>query len=268
MTSRRSRRRRDNNSVQSSRFNVSNLTPRPKERIVKREPSTGAVFDGCLCRHEHDSRARITEMMKAGISTSLQVFVVLLAMFVAPAPVWSHDQSATQKAKGAERREVRIPIEDFTLTDQTSRPFKFQSLRGKVAIITFAYTTCPDVCPLITAAMRQTQEGLTKDERVLAYFVTITTDPEIDTPKVMAAYANRYGVDPANWAFLTGDEAVLKKIWKNFGVGVQRKARGLIDHTTLTALVDRSGTMRIAYTGTSPDSKAILQDVRKLLPRK
>ena len=262
-------------------FNVSNPIPRPKERIVKREPSTGAVFDGCLCQQEHDSpfdvaqggelvepRARITEMMKAGISTSLQVFVVLVAMFVAPAPAWSHDQSAAQKSKSTERREVRIPIEDFTLTDQTSRPFKFQSLRGKVTIIAFAYTTCPDVCPLITAAMRQAQESLTKDERASTYFVTITTDPEIDTPKVMASYAKRYGVDLSNWAFLTGDEAALKKVWKNFGVGVQRKARGLIDHTTLTALVDRNGTMRIAYTGTSPDPKAILQDMRKLAREK
>ena len=186
-------------------------------------------------------------------------------MFVAPAPGWSHGQSAAQKVKGAERREVRIPVEDFTLTDQASRPFKFQSLSGKVAIVAFAYTTCPDVCPLITAAMCQTQEGLTKDERALAYFVTITTDPEIDTPQVMAAYAKRYGVDTTTWAFLTGDEAVLKKIWKNFGVGVQRKARGLIDHTTLTAVVDRSGTMRVAYIGTSPDPKAILQDLRKFL---
>jgi protein SCO1/2 len=93
----------------------------------------------------------------------------------------------------------------------------------------------------------------------------MTTDPEIDAPRVMAAYAKRYGVDLANWAFLTGDEAALKKVWKNFGVGVKRKARGLIDHTTLTAVVDRSGTMRIAYIGTVPDPKAILKDVRKLL---
>lgn len=206
-------------------------------------------------------------MMKAGISTSLQVLVVL-ATIIVPTLAWSHDQSAAQKSKGAERREVRIPVEDFTLTDQASRPFKFQSLRGKVAIVAFAYTTCPDVCPLITAAMRQTQEGLTKAERASTYFVTITTDPEIDTPQVMAAYAKRYGIDLSNWAFLTGDQAELKKVWKNFGVGVQRKARGLIDHTTLTAVVDRSGTMRIAYIGTSPDPKTILQDVRKLAREK
>jgi protein SCO1/2 len=98
--------------------------------------------------------------------------------------------------------------------------------------------------------------------------VTVTTDPEIDTPQVLAAYAKRYGVDTANWAFLTGDAAILKKVWQNFGVGVKRKARGLIDHTTLTAVVDRTGTMRVAYTGTSPEAKAILLDLRKSLQNK
>jgi protein SCO1/2 len=206
--------------------------------------------------------------MRPVLSTSLQVFVALMAMFVPPTLLWGHDQSAPQKAKGAERREVLIPIADFTLRNQALQPFRFQSLRGKVAIVAFAYTTCPDVCPLITAAMRQVQDGLKPEERALTYFITVTTDPEIDTPQVMAAYAKRYGVDPGNWAFLTGDEATLKRVWKNFGVGVEKKARGLIDHTTLTALVDSSGTMRIAYIGTAPDPKSLSQDLRKLLKSK
>jgi protein SCO1/2 len=233
-------------------FNLSNPASRPKENFVKREPSTGGVLDGCL--REHDSRAQVT--------TYRFVLVVQTVLFAIAVP-WlalSHDENAAQKAKGAERREVRIPIDDFTLTDQAGRPFKFQSLRGRVAVVAFAYTTCPDVCPLITAAMRQVQDKLKREERALTYLVTVTTDPEIDTPQVMAAYAKRYGVDPANWAFLTGDEAALKKVWKNFGVGVKRKARGLIDHTTLTAIVDRNGTMRVAYIGTSPDAKVILKD--------
>jgi protein SCO1/2 len=192
----------------------------------------------------------------------------ILFAFLAPSLAWSHDPTVAQQAKGAERREVRIPIEDFALTDQGSRPFKFQALRGKVVIIDFAYTTCPDICPLLTASMRQVQDGLRGEERKGTYLITVTTDPEIDTPKVMAAYAKRYGVDPSNWAFLTGDEAALKNVWKNFGVGVKRKARGLIDHTTLTAVVDRTGTMRIAYISTAPDPKVILQDVRKLLQGK
>ena len=189
---------------------------------------------------------------------------LLVAMLAVPTCASSHDQSAVSKVKGFERRELRIPVENFALTDQVSRRFEFEALRGKVAVVTFAYTTCPDVCPLVTAAMRQAQESLSDEERRATYFVTITTDPEIDTPPVMAAYARRHGVDLVNWAFLTGDEAALKKVWKNFGVGVRRKARGLIDHTTLTAVVDRGGTMRIAYIGTSPDAKTIRQDVRKL----
>ena len=116
--------------------------------------------------------------------------------------------------------------------------------------------------------MRQTQESLSDAERRATYFVTITTDPEIDTPPVMAAYAKRYGADATHWAFLTGDEPALTAVWKNFGVGVHRKARGLIDHTALTALVDPSGTIRIAYIGAPPDAKTIRQDLRKLLQRK
>ncbi len=91
----------------------------------------------------------------------------------------------------------------------------------------FAYTTCPDVCPLITAALRQVQSGLTAEERKKAFLLTITTDPEIDSPKVLAGYAKRYGAELANWSFLTGDQAALQKVWKNFGVGVKRKAPGL-----------------------------------------
>ncbi|MDH3443580.1 MAG: hypothetical protein OEN50_06640, partial [Deltaproteobacteria bacterium] len=75
-------------------------------------------------------------------------------------------------------------------------------------------------------------------------------------------------VDLTNWAFLSGDHAALEKVWKNFGVGVKRKARGLIDHTSLTAIVDPRGKMRVAYIGTSPDPKEILKDARKFLRQK
>jgi cytochrome oxidase Cu insertion factor (SCO1/SenC/PrrC family) len=58
---------------------------------------------------------------------------------------------------------------------------------------------------------------------------------------------------------------VLEKIWQNFGVGVERKGRGLIDHTPLTAVVDQKKLMRLAYIGPSPDPKAVLADVRAML---
>jgi protein SCO1/2 len=189
----------------------------------------------------------------------------LIAIALVPAFAVSHDRPALPDANGAQRREVYKAIEDFTLLDQRSRPFHFASLRGKVVVVAFTYTTCPDVCPLTTAAMRQIQESLTDKENRRSHFLTVTTDPEIDTPQVLAAYAKRYGIDLTNWGFLTGNQAALSGVWKNFGVGVQRKARGLVDHTTLTAIVDRNGIMRIVYINMPPAAKAVAGDLRTLL---
>ncbi len=187
-------------------------------------------------------------------------FATLTVLFACPA-LFAHQF----EQKPVERREVSKPIKDFRLIDQSGQQFDSNKLRGKVVIVAFAYTTCPDVCPLITAAMRQVQINLTQREREDSYLVTVTTDPEIDSAKVLAAYAKRFEVELSGWSFLTGDQATLEQVWKSFGVGVVRKARGLVDHTPLTAIVDRRGMLRIAYVGASPDPKSVLHDVRRLL---
>jgi len=167
--------------------------------------------------------------------------------------------------KPVERRQVNLPIADFTLTDQGGKSFQFKNLGGKVVVVAFAYTTCPDVCPLITAALRQVQSKLTVEERKDSYLLTVTTDPEIDSPKVLTGYAKRYGAELDTWSFLTGSETALKSVWKNFGVGVKRKGRGLVDHTPLTAIVDRHSVLRVAFIGPSPDVSLVLNDIRSLL---
>jgi protein SCO1/2 len=256
-------------------FGVSNTTPRPKEGFFKDEPSIGPVAGGCSCRQAHDSpfdfaaqspklvepRARVTTFR---LALALQA---MLFTFLVPSISWSHDPTAAEKIKGVQRREVSIPVRDFSLTDQTGRPFEFRQLKGKVVLLAFGYTTCPDVCPLVTAAMRRVQLEVAPREKKSVYFLTITTDPEIDSPKVLSAYAKRYEVDHANWVFLTGSPAALGPVWKNFGVGVVRKARGLIDHTPLTALIDPEGVARFVYLGTAPQSKVMLADIRGLLKR-
>jgi protein SCO1/2 len=173
--------------------------------------------------------------------------------------------AAENQPTRAERRVTHRPIGNFTLIDQNGARFAFDKLADKVVVVAFAYTTCVDVCPLITAALRQTQIGLTPRERSQVQLLTITTDPEIDSPKVLRAYAKRYGAELENWSFVTGDAVVLGSVWKNFGVGVKRRARGLIDHTPLTAIVDQAKLMRFAYIGPSPDPHAVLADVRALL---
>ncbi|MBI4527258.1 MAG: SCO family protein [Deltaproteobacteria bacterium] len=182
--------------------------------------------------------------------TELKALVIGLSLATAALlalqrPAFGHDHKGTPLEKATPRREIRLPIGDFSLKDQAGKPFSFQSLRGKVVLVGFIYTTCPDICPLITVNMQKVLEGLTRrGEREGVFFLSITTDPEIDAPEVLKSYGKRYKIDFSEWALITGDTDSLKRVWKAFGVRVERKARGLIDHTALTALVDRKGVMR------------------------
>jgi protein SCO1 len=193
---------------------------------------------------------------------------VIFLSTLACAGLASRDIAAEIQSARAERRVTQKTIENFILIDQNGAPFAMNKLAGKVLVVAFAYTTCVDVCPLITAALRQTQIALTPKERTEVQLLTITTDPEIDSPRVLSAYAKRYGAEFENWTFLTGEPAVLAQVWKNFGVGVKRRGRGLIDHTPLTAIVDQTKAMRFAYIGPAPDPHAVLGDVRSLLKQR
>ncbi|GAB4428960.1 MAG: hypothetical protein OHK0015_12340 [Chloroflexi bacterium OHK40] len=103
---------------------------------------------------------------------------------------------------------------DFALTDQLGRSVSDADLRGKVVVADFIYTTCTDICPALTAQMvslrtRLADEGLLGDDVVL---LSISVDPTRDTPEVLKAYSEPFAADPANWYFLTGDEASIRQV--------------------------------------------------------
>jgi len=179
--------------------------------------------------------------------------------------VMAHHPGSGSKAHELERREVNMPLPDFSLKDQNGEPIEFKTLRGKIVLLTFVYTTCPDICPLVTVSMRSVQKDLSPKERESVYLLSVTTDPEIDKPGILKSYGERHQVDFTNWSLLTGDIQQLILIWKAFGIKVLKKARGLVSHTSLTALMDKKGVVRIIYTGTAPDAKVILEDLRMLL---
>jgi len=143
-----------------------------------------------------------------------------------------------------------------------------KSLRGKVVALDFIFTTCTDVCPLFTAHFAQLQKTLKSRQRADFFLVSITTDPEVDSPKVLKSYAQRYGADFATWAFLTGTEAELKKVWDGFGIRVIRKGRGLVQHTSLTTVIDPQGIRRFNFLGEKWQLKDLEHDVMMLLDKK
>jgi protein SCO1/2 len=175
----------------------------------------------------------------------------------------AHEAGSQQKTPKGAALNVKAP--DFTLIDQDGKRFLSTSLRGKIVVLDFIYTTCTDVCPLFTANFARLQRQLATEHRSEVFLISITTDPEIDSPKVLKAYAQRYGADFGNWAFLTGTEAQLKEVWKGFGIRVIHKARGLVQHDSVTTLIDRQGTRRFNHPGEKVRLEEVERDLHRLL---
>jgi protein SCO1 len=157
------------------------------------------------------------------------------------------------------------PAPEFTLTTQDGQRLSLTELRGKVVAVTFIYASCTDTCPLLTAKMAGLQAALGADFGPKVFFLSITVDPERDTPAVLQHYAQAHGVNFAGWAFLTGTPAEIRQVARRYGIYYKKTARGDVDHTFLTSLVDQSGTLRVQYLGVRFDPDELLRDLQTLV---
>jgi protein SCO1/2 len=153
----------------------------------------------------------------------------------------------------------------FTLTTQEGSRFSLKDLHGKVVAVTFIYASCADTCPLLTAKLAGLQARLGTHFGSQVFFVTVTVDPEQDTPEVLKRYAQAHGANLAGWAFLTGTPAEVLQVARQYGVYVKRTPRGDVDHTFLTSLIDRSGILRVQYLGVRFDPDELLRDLQSLV---
>ena len=161
----------------------------------------------------------------------------------------------------------------FDLIDQTGRPFSSSHLSGKVVVGNFVFTTCTDICPLLTATMAQVRDQLRQAQLLgdKAVIVSFSVDPEHDTPEALAAYGERFGATPAEWRFLTGQrQAIDDLLIGGFKVGrpppAPRTPGGApeIIHTNRFALIDPRGQVRALYNGEELDVSTVVDEVRRL----
>jgi protein SCO1 len=179
---------------------------------------------------------------KAGYATRI---VVKRYESVEQDPRTARRLATIRKMTGASMPAVALgaAVPDFTLVDQSNERLTFSSLAGKVVAVNFVYTRCalPQFCLRVTnnfgALQKRFQKELSRGELAL---VTITFDPERDTPEVLAAYASRWSADVKRWRFLTGPVADVRKVTAQFGVDAFPD-EGLMNHSLRTAVVDRRG---------------------------
>lgn len=124
-------------------------------------------------------------------------------------------------------------------------PFGQNDLAGRPWIVDFVYTTCPGPCPALSANMARLQRSLPPPVRL----VSVTVDPEHDTPGALAEYAKRFGADPARWRFVRLSEAELARVMGQDGFKLALAAKGTIVHSTKLVLVDAQGAIRGYYDG-------------------
>jgi protein SCO1/2 len=157
------------------------------------------------------------------------------------------------------------PAPAFALKDQSGRTVTTQSLRGRTWVVNFIFTQCRTICPLLTAKMVQLQRRL---EGADVTFVSVSVDPEHDTPAVLSAYAQRWAPRETRWTLLSTTPELLPALARDFRVlaekGKPTDADPII-HSSVFLLVDREGSVRGAFDSElAEDFAALERGVRTL----
>lgn len=136
-------------------------------------------------------------------------------------------------------------IPDFSFVNQHGDTITNEDYLGKVYVVEFFFTTCPDICPIMNKNLIEVQEEFKGEEDF--GIVSITIDPKHDTPEVLKNYAENYGVTNPNWNFLTGDREEIYNLANNgFGIfaSSDEAGTGSFAHSGLFALIDEEGYVR------------------------
>lgn len=151
----------------------------------------------------------------------------------------------------------------FSLTDQFDKPVTDQTLRGKVWVTMVFFASCPGVCPMMSARMAQLQKAVESPELKI---VSLTVDPDNDTPEMLKGYAEGLGADQSRWYFLRGPKDTMFEVARGFNLAAAPAQDGKpITHTQKVLLIDRENHVRGIYDTTDEESmKKLTLDARML----
>jgi protein SCO1/2 len=168
--------------------------------------------------------------------------------------------------------EPGAPVSDAAFVDQDGKTRHFAEWRGRAIALTFIFTRCPlpDFCPALDksfarlAALASADPALAGKTRLL----TVSFDPEHDTPAVLKEHAARLGADPALWTYVTGERAAVDAFGRQFGLAVTREGSDLgLTHNLRTAVVDPRGRLVRVWRGSDFAPEEVAAELRKALGR-
>ena len=154
---------------------------------------------------------------------------------------------------------------DFELTDQRGSSFALSDLRGSVVLLDFIFTRCTGPCPILTAAHAELQQRLPSHIAEKTHFISISIDPEYDTPERLRAYGETRGADLGSWSFLTGSRPAVQAVLDDYYIGTTRARDGTLNHVVVTYLIDPQGLVVRRYVGLEHPLEEILAKLEEIL---
>lgn len=136
----------------------------------------------------------------------------------------------------------------LALHNYLGQPVNIDSYRGKVVLVTFLYTTCPDICPLITSDLRVALNEMGPAKAAKVQIIAVSVDPRVDTPKAVAAFLARHEMT-GRMQYLIGTPKELGRVWEAWGVGSQQDLEQpqFVNHTGIVYGITASGKRLTAY---------------------
>lgn len=165
---------------------------------------------------------------------------------------------------------VIASVPPFSFTERSERPVNNDDLAGQVWVVDFFFTSCTGPCPEMSLRMRSLQQAVLRS-RLDVRLVSVSLDPELDRPRVLRRYADKYGADPDRWWFLTSEPDSQAEVHELVQTGFLQAVQKATDqapliHSTYFLLIDGAGRIRGVYEGLDPASnRRILADARWLL---
>ena len=196
---------------------------------------------------------RINAANKTGF---LALILCLAAALAMPPLAFSHslekfEQKIHKREAYAQIVQGKAP--GFTLMDADGKKVELSDFRGNVVVMNFLYTNCPDICPLHSEKVASIQESINQTPmKDMVQFITITTDPAFDTPKILKSYGREHGLDLVNWIFLTSGvnkPAATRKLAERYGFKFTLGKEGYQMHGIVTMIIDKIGNLRAKYHG-------------------
>ena len=171
---------------------------------------------------------------------------------------------------GKEKLPVISQVGDFSFENVDGKTVSLDDTKGKVRLFYFFYTSCPDVCPVTTFMLSQTQKQLVKDGTFGkdAEFVSISFDPKVDTREKIKEFGDKFNVDYNGWYFLRGEDQQIRDLAeKSFKIAIMGDNKDNFSHANIIALVDRNNQVRKLYNANNTDevtAESLAKDVEAL----